>query len=256
MLSWFSNKLRKQLLQQTEKTTELEVQLLQQEADHVQQLIQQEQTVDQKCMTAASEARQAMSQVLSLLRQVSEGGHNDDYRHAIGDTGDMYQWLHDGIKKVTSSLQTIAEREVARADQIAARRSVAVQSDQPVAIDWLRHVTSLPTSAVAQTLHDKAIAEAIVRIYIRALHQFEAAWVIEQQQRQCRPGSSRGSVPGAVSVSGSGQSGDSSTLFDCMMGHYSQQQQQHNRQVQIQAHDASLWRDPQVEESSCCIAVL
>ncbi|KAF6266601.1 hypothetical protein COO60DRAFT_5507 [Scenedesmus sp. NREL 46B-D3] len=150
------------------------------------------------------------------------------------------------------NLRIVAAEAVARAEVIAARQEVAVQSDDTQQMEWLQYVTSVPAVSTARQLHEKAVAETIVRIFIRALHQLEASWAHGLQQRQERPNSSRavgsaGLDPAAVAAAAAaGLGGVVSTLFEAMMGHYSQQQQQqHGQQRAVQVYDASLWRDPQ-----------
>lgn len=240
MLSWFATQLRKKLLQQTEHSRQLEVQLLQQEADHMQKLLQQEQATSQQCMAAAVEAQLALQHFHSELLQAISG----EQPSSNSQGGSEKSWPRTALAIMISNLQNAAARELMRAQQFAARQDIAVQSDQ-LSSDWLHHVKSLPESVVMHALHHKAIAEAIVRIYIRALQQIELAW--SQQQRQGRPGSGRHTVAavtaGIISAS-AGAGADSCTYFDCMMAHYSQQQQ--GRQVSVQTYDASLWKDPQV----------
>jgi hypothetical protein len=337
MLSYFSNQLRKQLLQQTERSAQLELQLLQQEAQQLKLMHQQEDAATRQCMAAAAEASAALQQVLADLRQVMSGedppgveaaaaaaaaadtevaaGVEDsnrgeraegttvgeataaaagvmesrptDSRGGINKTSQVASssgagsgaysnweagvgtaaagpeqqhaagckrsgWLQTAVSTMIGNLQTVTADAVARAELIAARQEVAVQSDETQQIDWLRYVASFPVGGIAHQLHEKAVAEAIVRIYIRALHQLEACWVQEQQQRQGRPNSSRpvgsaGLDAAAVAAAAAAGAGAGvSTLFEAMMGHYSQQQQQHGQQKALQVYNASLWKDPQV----------
>ncbi|WIA29156.1 hypothetical protein OEZ86_011667 [Tetradesmus obliquus] len=193
VLSYFSNQLRKQLLQQTERSAKLELQLLEQEAQQLKAMQQQEDAATRQCMAAAAEASAALQQVLADLRQ-----------------------------------------------------EVAVQSDETQQTEWLHYVTSIQAGGTTHMLHEKAVAEAIVRIYIRALHQLEATWVHELQQRQGRPSSSRAAGSAgldATAAAAAGPGGGVGTLFEAMMGHYSQQQ--HSQQRAWQVYDASLWKDPQ-----------
>jgi hypothetical protein len=333
VLSYFSNQLRKQLLQQTERSAQLELQLLQQEAQQIKAMHQQEDAATRQCMAAAAEASAALQQVLADLRQVMSGedapsSNTDAAEPAAGASGsygvhdgsnnaetaadaaaaagsgspandsnltvsstigaastsdsssevnswsittsapaesaEQQQqqqqdaagrkrtgWLHTAVSTMIGNLQTVAAEAVARAELIAARQEVAVQSDETQQNEWLRYVTSIPAAGNTHTLHEKAVAEAIVRIYIRALHQLEAAWTHELQQRQGRPSSSHalGSAGLDAAAAAAGPGGGAGTLFEAMMGHYSQQQGQ---QRAWQVYDASLWKDPQV----CCAAFL
>lgn len=156
-------------------------------------------------------------------------------------------WLHTAVSTMIGNLQTVAAEAVARAELIASRQEVAVQSDETQQTEWLHYVTSIQAGGTTHMLHEKAVAEAIVRIYIRALHQLEATWVHELQQRQGRPSSSRAAGSAgldATAAAAAGPGGGVGTLFEAMMGHYSQQQ--HSQQRAWQVYDASLWKDPQV----------
>jgi hypothetical protein len=341
VLSYFSNQLRKQLLQQTERSAQLELQLLQQEAQQLKLMHQQEDAATRQFMAAAAEASAALQQVLADLRQVMSGEEPpgseaaaekeaaartaDSSRVELADSstnveaeayttsagvhsrhvdgggatsksshvgccwhsgassstssnweagvgsaaagpGEQHAagrkrsgWLHTAVNTMIGNLHSVAADALARAELIAARQEVAVQSDDTQQMDWLRYVTSVPAGAITHQLHEKAVAEAIMRIYIRGLHQLEASWLHELQQRQGRPNSSRpvGSA-GLDPAAAAGVAGGVSTLFEAMVGHYSQQQQ-HGQHKAWQVYDASLWKDPQVcsipfpsEYSICC----
>jgi hypothetical protein len=346
VLSYFSNQLRKQLLQQTERSAQLELQLLQQEAQQLKAMQQQEDAATRQCMAAAAEASAALQQVLADLRQVMSGedtptsgvtaaaaaaassesgtlkgsrdiksaeqqqvpaaapscsagstnpaidsiqgssitsgalssahiddalgGCNTDGSAAAGDAVEKQQhdaagrkrsgWLHTAVSTMIGNLQTVAAEAVARAELIAARQEVAVQSDETQQTDWLRYVTSIQAGSITHMLHEKAVAEPIVRIYIRALHQLEASWVHELQQRQGRPSSSRAvgsaglDAAAAAVAAAAGPGGGVVSLFEAMMGHYSQQQ--HGQQRTWQVYDASLWKDPQVRPFQLELMVL
>ncbi|WIA09082.1 hypothetical protein OEZ85_008495 [Tetradesmus obliquus] len=265
VLSYFSNQLRKQLLQQTERSAKLELQLLEQEAQQLKVMQQQEEAATRQCMAAAADASAALQQVLADLRQVMSGedapgsndtataaaaaaaaaassaygahegsssegaaaqmqndddaascsagatsagsdstvvssitagatstanadsaqrGWNIDGREAP-DSVEQKQgvagrkrsgWLHTAVSTMIGDLQTVAAEAVARAELIASRQEVAVQSDETQQTEWLHYVTSIHAGGITHMLHEKAVAEAIVRIYIRALHQLEATW--------------------------------------------------------------------------------
>jgi hypothetical protein len=326
VLSYFSNQLRKQLLQQTERSAQLELQLLQQEAQQLKLMHQQEDAATRQCMAAAAEASAALQQVLADLRQVMsgedppsieaaakkeaaagsadsssqevvEGGSSAEAAAAGSGVGVLHSrrvddcgvvsssshmdsssdasssissnweagvgsaaagpkeqqaagrkragWLHTAVNTMIGNLHSVAADALARAELIAARQEVAVQSDETQQMDWLRFVTSVPAGAITHQLHEKAVAEAIVRIYIRGLHQLEASWVHELQQRQGRPNSSRPVGSAGLDPAAAGVGGGVSTLFEAMVGHYSQQQQ-HGQHKAWQVYDASLWKDPQV----------
>jgi hypothetical protein len=314
VLSYFSNQLRKQLLQQTERSAQLELQLLQQEAQQLKLMHQQEDAATRQCMAAAAAASAALQQVLADLRQVMSGedtpgdestaaaesvhssrgeavagiaedaaaaasaavcnsgqvdgcgvlsscvansSTSSNYEAGVGSTaagpGEQQaagrkrsNWLHTAVNTMIGNLHSAAADALARAELIASRQEIAVQSDETQQMDWLRFVTSAPASAITHQLHEKAVAEAIVRIYIRGLHQLEASWVHELQQRQGRPNSSRPVGSAGLDPAAGGVGGGVSTLFEAMVGHYSQQQQQHGQHKAWQVYDASLWKDPQV----------
>lgn len=318
MLSWFTNQLRKKLLQQAEHSAQLEVQLLQQEAQYLHLLQQQEEATCKQCMAAAAEASQAMRQLLDGLEEALYGGEAEcgavdavitcsstdcrsnttshdsnssssssqaqwleclsglpagagtaagsgDPRAANAGVGaaassrvvvarsksrPQSSWLHKAVGTMIRNLQHVAAAAAARAELIAARQDVAVQSDEPLQAEWMRYIAAVSGSAAAtNALHQKAIAEAIVRIYVRGLHQLEATWAHELQQRQGRPGSRMSGYAagdGAGLASG-GPGGGVSSLFETMMAHYTQQQHgQHGQRQAWQMYDASLWKDPQV----------
>lgn len=264
-----------QLQQQVELVAGLEVQLLQQQVVHLEELQASEQAVSGQCLSAAAEAVQVMQAALQDLHQALEGPKDDttpmqdstttaeacyssgtlsgdrvdSTGAADGTAGQPQQqeliqlqgrpkrWLSRAAAEMLGNMQVMLDQLQARAQLIAARQHVGVQSDEAMQSQWLCFIRGLPDAAVPQPLHIKAASEAVLRIYMRGLSQLEAQ---SQQQRQQAPGAAAG--PG-------GSGGSVLTVFDLLMAHYtppSALQQQHHGRLSVQPYSAALWKDPQV----------
>lgn len=269
--------LQGQLEQQVEQVAELEVQLLQQQVMHLEELQASEQAVSSQCLSAAAEAVQVMQAALQDLHQALEGPKDDttpmqdstttaeacyssgtvsgdrvngtgtaddatgqqlEQQESIQLEGRPKRWLSRAAAEMLGNTQVMLDQLQARARLVAARQHVGVQSDEAMQSQCLRFIRGLPDAAVPQPLHLKAASEAVLRIYMRGLSQLEAQ---SQQQRQQAPG-------GAAGLGGSG--GSVLTVFDLLIAHYTppsalQHQQQHGR-LSVQPYSAALWKDPQV----------
>eukprot|EP00775_Hariotina_reticulata_P013679 gene13679-13801_t len=250
MLSTLCQKLHQQLLQEAERCASMEVELLQHQAQQLQALTEREQSFSQQCMETVADSVQILQHMLAQLQEVWQEGSGGGQAAAAADTtalnggsdlpgltdtvaGKQHGWMQGAMAAMLKDLRGMAAEAEARAQLFAARQDVAVQSDAPVQPEWLCFLARLPGLSVTHALHPKAVAEATVRIYLRALHQQGERWQQEQHIRQ--------GPAGLVQQLGGG----SSTLLDVMMEHYSQQQREQQRSSALLTYDAALWKDPE-----------
>jgi hypothetical protein len=249
MLSNLCQQLHKQLLQEAERCASLEVELLEQQAQQLQALTEREQSICLQCMETAADSVQTLQHILKQLQQVWQETLGEGQAAAVRTSLDggtdlssltdtavarQHCWMQGAMAAMLTDLRMIAADAAARAQLVAARQEVAIQSDAPVQPDWLCFLARLPELSVTHALHPKAVAEAIVRIYLRALHQQGERWQQEQLIRQ-RPAGLEQQLAGG-----------GSTLLDVMMEHYSQQQREQLRGSSLLTYDAALWKDPEV----------
>jgi hypothetical protein len=243
--------LQAELGQQQHKTAGLELQLLLQEAAHLQELQAREAAVGEACLLVAGEATAALAAALQGLQHTLAGPADSASGDAAADgcqagsnvvpqqpdSHPTASWLRGTAQCMLANVQLLVGDAQARAVLQAARQSVGAQSNEPLQQQWLLLLAALPDAAVAQPLSAKAAAEAIVRIYARGL-----ATLMEGRQPV---GAAAAMAAGLFSMSGSTQ-----TLFDVLLSHYSPQQQ-HQQQVAtselrnlaVQPYNASLWQD-------------
>jgi hypothetical protein len=240
--------LQVELRQQQAAAAKLELQLLQQEAAHLQQLHAREAAVSEACMSVARDAAAALASGLQELQLALAGTHDPGASGGPETGSPRHRWLHGIVQALLSNVQRCAAHAQATAALRAARRCVGMQSDEPQQAQWLQWLQSLPDVVVAQPLAPRAAAEAVVRVYLRGLSQLEVQGLLVQQQQPSPAAAAGGSGVGAVgSVSVSG-SGSMPTLFDTLMQHYALPQAPGSRQggrLAVQAHSAALWQDPQ-----------
>lgn len=158
--------------------------------------------------------------------------------------GQLLRWLPRVAAQMVSSMQTVADQVQARAQLVAMRQDVGVQSDEAVQSQWLWFIRQLPDAVVSQPLHLKAASEAVIRVYVRGLSHLEAQQQTLSQQHQQHQ---RQHGFGLTAVDG----GNMLTVFDLLMAHYippSQQIQQpaQHKKLAVQPYSAALWADPQV----------
>jgi len=144
-MSGLRQQLHKQLLQEVERCASLEVELLQQQAEQLQALTEGEQSICLECMGTAADAIQTLKLILTQLQQVWQ--EHLELEQAAPDTTEVDPrtgpdtavarqrgWMAGSMAAMLTELQVIASDAVARAQLVAARQDVAIQSDAPCSL--------------------------------------------------------------------------------------------------------------------------
>jgi hypothetical protein len=164
-----------------------------------------------------------------------------------------------------SKVQHLAKAHAIQEERKAARQDQEVQSDAPVQHEWLKFIQQLPLGPPAHVMNHKAVVEAIVRIYIRGLHELEAQLLGPMQEGGNSDGGVTARTYGSCRVgllaSVTSAAGSSSALFEVLMGHYAGNQSRgsgHHLQhgsgstgsstaatAAVAGYNASFWQDMQ-----------
>jgi hypothetical protein len=148
-----------------------------------------------------------------------------------------------------------------------ARRDKSIQSDDPLQAEWLEFVRALlqpatparggpggpaapqdagsgasaPASAAApkHALQLRACVEAVVRVYHRALREYEDDVIRSEERQQRQQQQQQQQQQQGLGAAGLGAAPQGS-LFDVLMAHYAQDG------TMGPAHDHDAWRDPEV----------
>ncbi len=278
----FSDRLRRLLLKQTERSAALEVQLLRAQEGELARAGRLQQEIAATAEEQQGQQLEILEGLLATLRQLrsahdfgqgnGDGGEEDAAAAARTDSGNGGTDGADGgssseqpaspigkaAGQVLAALRSVAAQRAAHQQLVAARREKAVQSDDPVQGEWLAFVGDVcGRSAVRDGapprdgLQLRACLEAVVRVYHRALHEFEAA-VAEREGQLCTAAARQQAAAAATAGqgvapgqrrrrpdAGAGEAAPASCLFDVLVAHYSQD-------GLGAGGDHSLWRDPEV----------
>lgn len=261
---------------------QLEVQLLQQEARHLQQLQASEQAVSGQCMAAAAEAAAALQAALHELTQAMAGPTQDgkDSNAAAACATGMQKSAGDSIGRSASNEAGTTSGTVSVSLE-QPQQQQAHQQHQQQPKSWLGSVV-LEMLANMQSMVDQAQAraallaarqsvgvqsdEALPSQWLAFLRGLPDAAVV--QPLHLRAASEailriymRGlgqleATPSLQRQQGWGAGGGATlTVFDLLMAHYTlptqQPQQQQQGRLGVQPYSAALWKDPQV----CCVCV-
>lgn len=191
MLIWYIDQLQSKFLKQTECCAQLEIQLLLQQAQHLEQLLAVEQhyaehlaQVSQESMTAMQAALKQITPItaIDLPEMLSSCGvgSTDPSNATAGGQATLVSTFEQLVSVITS----LQDQERARQALIAARQEKGVQSEQQIQADWLDFIRRLPLTPPSHALHQKAINETIVRLYSRAIQDLEHSLHVLQRQQQ------------------------------------------------------------------------
>ena len=164
-----------------------------------------------------------------------------------------------------AKVQNLAKAHAVQQEKKAARQDKEMQSDAPLQYEWLEFIQELPPGPPAHVMNHKAVVEAVVRIYIRGLHEVEeqlCGMKSEGDYSDGATGAGFGTARVGLLAAMATAGGSSSTLFDVLMAHYASSQsrssghhlQQHsggstcssrNATAAVAGYQASFWQDQQ-----------
>jgi len=180
VMTAYNAKLRAALVTEVETRTAMELQLVQQEVMHAQEMVDRESYLSE--------------QLLGSLR-----GHISRVQHeAAGELSEMRQQLAGVREDLARLASTSMAMGVGLKDlqaRLTARRETSCQTGQALSPEWAAFIQSFPEQEPVQPMSAGAICEAIVRIYVRSL-------------------------PSVSSIPVWGEYDRSDTIYDAIMDHY------------------------------------
>jgi len=213
----FSERLRRLLIKQTERSAALEVQLLHAQESELVRSQRQQKEIAEAVELDQREQLEALRGLLDALRRLRaevDGGDDNqeegaggggetaasNQQHAEPPTADQSSLvttrpstgksaLAQAASHVLTTLRSLAQQQAAQQQLIAARRDKAIQSDDPVQGEWVEFVHALGAPGagapkLVALLQLKACSEAVVRIYHRALREVEESVVAKEARLQ------------------------------------------------------------------------